>query len=804
MLRTVASVALLEACLAGLLFAQTLPHPLAVNQTHYWVTAGDRIAINASPEGFAFMRSAKTRLARAANRTFPVAPNVAGDQVLLGVPLTTEPGEYAISLWFANEAGEERNAAIELTVEPFARPAASSSTPPVVLLDGWQPPSIFSTCPMSSDSSGTFGNLQSYLLGSPNFVPIVYFFENCTECPSCPIEQLGADLGTFLTSLAVAQVDVIAHSMGGLIVRSYLSGKQQTLGAFSPPASTYIRKAIFLATPHFGSFQADSPLATVLFALSPQTTAMQRASQFIWDLATWNQFGDDLRGVDALAVIGNAGSWESLTNASDGVVLLTSGSLDFAETGRTRVVNYCHIALSSGLESQILGCTGPGVAFIDSPAHETYQIVSSFLLNTTAWQSIGNAPAQDYYLSRYGGMVVADISASDQYITPSSVSWGNVTLTAGVSTPDLFYNDMDAGSATFNFGSSTCGPYTEPIGFYSIVRCKALPAIASVGPLFSGTAKVVQAGAQITIEGTGFGSEQCGSCRVTAANPQSTTLQISSWSNTSLQAFLPASFSGISQIAVTTASGGDAINILAVTSTTPVISGIANSATGLEGAITPGELISIFGSNLGPAAGVSFTVDPTTGMVATTLGGTQVLFGSFAAPITYASATQINAVVPYEVAGQSQITMQIEYGGGSASQSLQVASASPGVYTSNFSGSGPVVAANQDGSINSSSNPAAKGSYVTVYFTGGGETTPPGVTGSVNPTTPLKKLVQTPTVTVGGVAAMVTFAGSAPTLIDGVDQLDIQLSANTPSGAQPLVTTIGSVSSPTSATLSVQ
>ncbi len=766
--------------------------------------AGERIAIDASPESFAFMRSAKTRIARAPTRTFPVAPDVAGDQILLGVPLTTEPGEYRVSLSFTNAPGEERQAIIELTVEPFARPAEVSSTPPVVLLDGWQATSLLSSCPMSSDSSGTFGNLESYLIGSPNFVPNVYFFENCTECPSCPIEQLGADFGNFLNSLGVPQVDVIAHSMGGLIVRSYLSGKQQASGTFTPPATTFVRKAVFLATPHFGSFQADSELATIIFGQNPQTTAMQRASQFIWDLATWNQFGDDLRGVDALAVIGNAGAWGSLNNASDGLVLLTSGSLDFAETGRTRVVDYCHITLSSGVEADYLGCTGPGIAFIDSPAHQTYQIVSSFLLNTTAWQSIGNAPAQDKYLSRYGGMLVADLTASDQYITPFSVSFGNITLTAGVSTPSLFYNDMDAGTATFNFGTSTCGPYTEPIGFYSIFRCKAVLAISSVGPLLSGTARLVQAEAPITIAGTGFGAEQCASCRVTAANPQSTTLQISNWTNTSIQAFLPASFSGISQIAVTTASGVDAINIMAAAVTTPVINAITNAATGLSGAIAPGELISIYGTNLGPAAGVSFAVDPTTGMVDTTLGGTQVLFGAFAAPITYASATQVNAVVPYEVAGQSQIAMQVEYGGGTASQNLQVASASPGVFTSNFSGTGPVVAANQDGSINSSTNPAAKGSDVTVYFTGGGETSPPGVTGSVNPTAPLKYLVQQPTVTVGGVAATVTFAGSAPALIDGVDQLNIQLAADTPSGAQPLVIAMGPVSSPSTATLAVQ
>jgi triacylglycerol esterase/lipase EstA (alpha/beta hydrolase family) len=152
----------------------------------------------------------------------------------------------------------------------------------VVLLDGWQL-SLTNSCPMSSNSSGTFDNLQSYLLGSPNFVPVVYFFENCTECPNCSIEQLGADLQAFLNSLSVPLVDVVAHSMGGLIVRSYLSGKQSASGAFSPPATQKIRKAAFLATPHFGSFQADS-----LFLAGVQTDEMKRGSQFAWDLARWN------------------------------------------------------------------------------------------------------------------------------------------------------------------------------------------------------------------------------------------------------------------------------------------------------------------------------------------------------------------------------------------------------------------------------------------------------------------------------------------------------------------------------------
>ena len=890
-------------CLAGVLFAQ-VRRPLALNRSRYTVVAGERIAIDAPSETLAFMKSAKTRTARAPNRTFPVAPDPLGNHVLLGVPLTTEPGDYTTSISFTNDTGEERTATLQLTVVPFAAPAAASAIPPVVLLDGFQL-ALTGSCPMSNDSTGTFDNLESYLQGSPNNVPTVYFFENCTECPNCSIEQLGADLGTFLNSLPAPQVDVVAHSMGGLIVRSYLSGKPAASGAFSPPATQKIRKAVFIGTPHFGSFQADSALADILLGGGIQAAEMKRASQFLWDLATWNQFGDDLRGVDALAVIGNAGP----SGQSDGVVGLTSASLDFASPARTRVIDGCHVSPGSagGLAGEFLGCpaTAPGIAYIDAPSHPAYGIVSSFLMTGTAWESIGNAPAQDANLSQYGGTIVADLTASDQFVGGlSAVSWGTVALSNGGASGELFYNDFVNGTASFSFGSSTCGPFTEKAGIYSTVRCKSSPAVYSVGPLLTGSAKVVQAGAAITIAGAGFGAQQCSVCGVAASSPASTPLAVSSWSDTGITALLPASATGIVTIGVTAASGVDAINIMAATppaapaislsasnlsfafttgGATPapqtvsiaisgggsltdsvasnvpwltatasgtiitvsvnpsglaantylgqvtvtaagaanspqtisvalavsgavssvVIGSVSSSATGLQGPVAPGEIVSIYGAGLGPAKGVSFSVDPASGMVDTTLAGTRVLFGSVAAPILYASVGQINAVVPYEVAGQSQIAIEVQYQGAQASQTVPVASASPGAYASNSNGSGQVAALNQDGTINGPSNPAAKGSYVTVYFTGGGQTNPPGVTGSVTGAV-LKWLTQSISVTVGNQPATVSFDGSAPTFVDGADQLNVQLSPNTPSGAQAVVITVGGIASPASGTLAVR
>ncbi len=350
----------------------------------------------------------------------------------------------------------------------------------------------------------------------------------------------------------------------------------------------------------------------------------------------------------------------------------------------------------------------------------------------------------------------------------------------------------------------SCGPYTEPVGFYSTFRCKTSPAISSVGPLLAGSAKVVGAGGNIVVNGVGFGATQCSSCGLTASGA---ALQVSSWSDTSITAALPASVTGFVPIGLATASGSDVVNIMAAAGgavSSIVIKGVTNSASGTVGPLAPGEVVSIYGSNMGPANGVSFTVDPATGGVDTTLAGTRVLFGSVAAPIIYASSGQINAVVPYEMAGQTQATMQVQYQSGTASQTVPIASASPGAFTLDSSGSGQAAALNlPDYSINGPSHPAPKGSYVAIYFTGGGQTNPPGVTGSVTGLV-YKWLTQPISVMVGNEPAMVGFDGTAPTYVDGLDQLNIQLSPNTPSGTQPVVITVGGVSSPTTATITVQ
>ena len=82
-----------------------------------------------------------------------------------------------------------------------------------------------------------------------------------------------------------------------------MSGKQNTAGVFQPPAATHVRKAIFLATPNFGT-----PIASLLPIGAIQVKEMASGSAFLFDLDTWNDATDDLRGVDAIAAVGNAGT----------------------------------------------------------------------------------------------------------------------------------------------------------------------------------------------------------------------------------------------------------------------------------------------------------------------------------------------------------------------------------------------------------------------------------------------------------------------------------------------------------------
>jgi len=152
-------------------------------------------------------------------------------------------------------------------------------------------------------------------------------------------------------------------------------------------------------------------------------------------------------------------------------------------------------------------------------------------------------------------------------------------------------------------------------------------------------------------------------------------------------------------------------------------------------------------------------------------------------------------MVPFEVGGRPTTVVQVSYFGvKSAPITYNVAAAVPGIYTLNSQGTGPGAIQNQDYSVNGPSQPAAAGSYIQVYLTGTGGTSPLGSTGAIIPSngTGLKHSVLPATATIGGLPATVIYAGSAPGDVEGIMQVDMQVPSGLTPGAQPIIITFGS------------
>jgi uncharacterized protein (TIGR03437 family) len=241
------------------------------------------------------------------------------------------------------------------------------------------------------------------------------------------------------------------------------------------------------------------------------------------------------------------------------------------------------------------------------------------------------------------------------------------------------------------------------------------------------------------------------------------------------------------------------------------IRAVVNAASYISGPISPGEMVTLFGAGIGPATAAYAIVDPSTGKLATTIGGVQVLFNGIPAPMIYAGSTQISAVVPYEMANIANPSVWIAYAGrASVAYPLSLGASAMALFAQNASGSGPGAILNQDNSLNGPGHPAAKGSIVQMFMTGEGQTYPQGVTGKITAVTlPPPQVTPAPvlpiTVGIGVDPVVLTYAGEAPGMVAGVMQLNVQIPQYAPSGALKITLWNGANASPQSGiTVSVQ
>lgn len=212
-----------------------------------------------------------------------------------------------------------------------------------------------------------------------------------------------------------------------------------------------------------------------------------------------------------------------------------------------------------------------------------------------------------------------------------------------------------------------------------------------------------------------------------------------------------------------------------------------NAAPFPLGTVAPGEIVSVFGSSLGPGA-------PT------------VTFDGIPAPLLYSSANQINAVVPYGV-NSTATQMTVQFNGQSYGPvAMPVAAAVPGIFTLDGSGHGQGAVLNQDGTLNSISNPATRGAIITFFACGAGLMTPAVADGTISPLPlPLPAPVLPVSVAIRGVTATVEYAGAAPGYVSGLLQVNVQVPTSIDFGnLVPLMLNLGSFASQLDITIALK
>ena len=210
---------------------------------------------------------------------------------------------------------------------------------------------------------------------------------------------------------------------------------------------------------------------------------------------------------------------------------------------------------------------------------------------------------------------------------------------------------------------------------------------------------------------------------------------------------------------------------LIVTPPAPKVAALVSSASLSPGPVSPGEMVTIFGSGM---------------------AGATVAFDGYPAPLIYVGDGQINAVVPYEIAGSSITNVAVLRNGiTSAPLTLPVVNTAPAIFSATQTGNGQGAILNADNSYNSATNPAAKGSIIQIFATGEGLYAG-AATGSVIPAMPPFPVLSNPVrVTIGGIPADLQYFSEAPGLLSGVLQVNAVIPQSAGSGPQRVVLTVG-------------
>ena len=414
------------------------------------------------------------------------------------------------------------------------------------------------------------------------------------------------------------------------------------------------------------------------------------------------------------------------------------------------------------------------------------------------------------------GLSVASTGAALTYSAASNASWLRISSALGQTPANLTVTADPAGLAA--------GTYTGTITVTSPAGARTVAVTLNVAPPPPAGLLRLMPSTLAFLHTAGGATPAAAAVRIdSGATPVSFAVSASvNWIRaTASRPLTPATLTveitpqglpaGVYTGAVTlTPATGAAAQSLAVTLTVasgafpaPEVSAIVNAASQSAAApLAQGQIVTIYGVLLGPVTGQG-PVMAAANRIDTFNAGTRVWFGSTPAPILYTSAEQVNAEVPYEVSGLTKVQVD-SLGGSSVAREVFVAPAAPAIFTQDATGRGRAAVLNQDYSLNTPRRPAARGSAIMIYATGGGQTSPPSATGEIAGLE-LRTVTAPVIVTIGGRRVEALYAGAAPGLVTGLLQVNVLIPADIAAGeAVPVTITVGGAASPDGTTISIE
>ena len=222
------------------------------------------------------------------------------------------------------------------------------------------------------------------------------------------------------------------------------------------------------------------------------------------------------------------------------------------------------------------------------------------------------------------------------------------------------------------------------------------------------------------------------------------------------------------------------------------IAGVVNAASFAQESVAPGSMVSIFGTGM-----ATRTVQASTLPLPTTLDGTSVTVGGTALPLFFVSAGQINAQLPFQVANGSVPLTVRNSAGSTATRSITISTAAPGVFTTTSNGKGNAIAVHPDFRLiqKITGENALAGETLILFCTGLGALDNFSSAGTVAPNVPLANTIQKPTVLMDGRPAQVVFSGLAPGFI-GLYQINFVVPQGVGGDVSTTLTAGGASSNP--------